>query len=208
MFKNRIDAGRRLANKLGEFKGKECVVLGVPRGGVVVAREVADKLGSKLDIVIPRKVGAPYNTEVAVGAVTEDGNVFWDERLMRILGVMPDLLEESVKVAVKEIERRTNIYRDGKSKVDINSKNVVLVDDGIATGFTVLAAVRSIKSQNPLSITLAVPVASKEALNKFKGEVDSIICLDIPEDFSAVGHFYEEFEQITDDEVIELLRKA
>lgn len=208
MFKNRIDAGRRLANKLGEFKGKECVVLGVPRGGVVVAREVADKLGAKLDIVIPRKVGAPYNTEVAVGAVTEDGNVFWDERLMRILGVMPDLLEESVKVAVKEIERRTNIYRDGKSKVDINSKNVVLVDDGIATGFTVLAAVRSIKSQNPLSITLAVPVASKEALNKFKGEVDSIICLDIPEDFSAVGHFYEEFEQITDDEVIELLRKA
>jgi predicted phosphoribosyltransferase len=206
MFENRIVAGQRLADELSGFEGNECVVLGIPRGGVIVARKVADKLGAQLDVVIPLKVGAPYNSEIAVGAVTEDGNVFWDERLMKILGVMPDLLEDSVKDAEKEIKRRTSVYRDGKEKVNLNGKNVILVDDGIATGFTILAAVKSIKDQKPKSITLAVPVASKEALNKFEGEVDKIICLDIPEDFRTVGQFYEEFGQVSDDEVIELLK--
>lgn len=206
MFKDRIDAGQRLAYELSGFVGQECVVLGIPRGGVVVAHEVAAKLRAPLDVVVSRKVGAPYNSEIAVGAVTEDGNVFWDERLMKILGVMPDLLEGSVKDVIKEIERRTKLYRNGKRKVNLNGKNVILVDDGIATGFTVLAAVWSIKKQNPLSITLAVPVASKEALHKFENEVNKIICLEIPDEFRAVGQFYEEFRQISDHEVIEFLK--
>ena len=206
MFKDRIDAGQRLANELSSLVDQEYVVLGIPRGGVTVAYEVATKLGIPLDVVISHKVGAPYNHEVAVGAVTEGGNVFWDERLMKILGVMPDLLEGAVKEVAKEIERRTKLYRGGKSKIDLKGKNIVLVDDGIATGFTLLAAVRSIKNQNPLSITLAIPIASKEALHKIEGEVDRIICLEIPEDFRSVGQFYEEFVQITDDEVIELLK--
>lgn len=202
IFKDRQAAGELLANRLKNIKVD--LVLGIPRGGVVVAAEVAKQLKLPLDIVVTRKIGAPGQEELALGAVDPDGQVVWDDQLLRQLVPPAGGLKFKIEEALKEIKRRENVYRSGKEPLDIEDKTVLLVDDGIATGSTTLAAIKYLE-RHGAKIALAVPVASREALEEIRNEVEECIVLETPEYFQAVGQFYHEFEPVTDEEVVELL---
>lgn len=207
MFRDRVDAGRRL---LAALKGREYprgLVLAVPRGGVVVGAEVARGLGLPLDVIIPRKIGAPHNPEVAVGAVTQDGTAIYDEHLLALLGLTPESLAPRVREQVREIERRTALYRGGRPPMPWEGRTIILVDDGVATGYTTLAALRSLRRANPRRIILAVPVAPPDTVARLRDEVDELVCLLAPEPFYAVGQFYRDFEQTDDETVIALMRE-
>ncbi len=201
VFADRHDAGQKLAAKLTAYRGKNTVVLGIPRGGVVVAAEVAKELNAPLDLIIPRKIGAPFHKELAVGAVAPDGTVILDEKSLEMLGLKKGDLQVEISQQVKEIERRARSYRANREPLDFRGKAVIVVDDGIATGLTAKAALRSIRKADPDSLVLAVPVASMEAAAQLKKDVDELVCLLVPEVFSAVGQFYEDFSQTTDEEV-------
>lgn len=202
IFKNRQAAGKLLAEKLQDIKAD--FVLGIPRGGVVVAAEIAKNLNLPLDIVVTRKIGAPGQEELALGAVDPDGEVVWDEALLRQLRIQN--LEFKIKNAWKEVKRREDLYRQGKSPLSIEGKSVILVDDGIATGATVLSAVKYLK-RHGAKVILAVPVASAGALEKVKEECKQVIALQVPEDFRAVGQFYQQFEAVSNEEVIQYLNE-
>ncbi|ACA60711.1 phosphoribosyltransferase [Candidatus Desulforudis audaxviator] len=206
MFRDRVDAGRRLAARLAEEDLSGGLVLGIPRGGVVVAAAVAAELALPLDIIVPRKIGAPRNPELAVGAVTQDGTVIYNDRLLQRLMLRADDLEGQVQQEIKEIERRMTLYRGSRVPPELAGRTVILIDDGIATGYTVLAALRSLRRAGPRRIILAVPVAPPETLERLKPEVDRIVCLEAPDDFYAVGQFYLHFDQNSDQEVIDLLQ--
>lgn len=208
LFADREDAGRRLAERLAGDELPDGLVLGIPRGGVVVAAVIARELGLPLDIIVPRKIGAPANPELAIGAVTQDGTVILNTSLVRSMGLNEEELERQVESEIREIERRMTLYRGSRIPPDCAGRTVVLVDDGIATGYTVLAALRSLRRAKPREILLAVPVAPSETLNRLSPEVDRIICLYSPHDFYAVGQFYLDFRQNNDQEVIDLLRSA
>lgn len=201
VFADRHDAGQKLAAKLTAYRGKNTVVLGIPRGGVVVAAEVAKELNAPLDLIIPRKIGAPFHKELAVGAVAPDGTVILDEKSLEMFGLKKGDLQVEISQQVKEIERRSRSYRANREPLDFRGKAVIVVDDGIATGLTAKAALRSIRKADPDSLVLAVPVASMEAAAQLKKDVDELVCLLVPEVFSAVGQFYEDFSQTTDEEV-------
>ncbi|NPV29416.1 MAG: phosphoribosyltransferase [Firmicutes bacterium] len=205
IFSDRKDAGRRLAEKLLKFRGENLLVLGIPRGGVIVAAEVAEALDAPLDVIIPRKIGAPFNQELAVGAVAPDGTVLYDETMMRYLGLDESLLKRQISRELEEIRRRLKLYRGEQEPLDLEGRTAILVDDGIATGFTVQAALRSLRRQKPARLVLAVPVAPWEAVVRLKPEVDELIFLLNPEVFYAVGQFYKDFRQTTDEEVIAAL---
>ncbi|MGQ9711257.1 MAG: phosphoribosyltransferase [Desulfotomaculales bacterium] len=205
MFADRVDAGRRLAERLRAEGLRPDIVLAIPRGGVVIGAEVARALGVPLDVIVPRKVGAPHNPEYAVGAVTEDGTFIYDEQVLRALDLEPADLSGEVERQVREIARRTRLYRRDAPHPSLAGKSIILTDDGIATGLTTLAALRSLKKARPREVILAVPVASREALAVLRPEVDRVVCLLVPELFFAVGQFYREFGQTTDEEVIALL---
>ncbi|MGQ9497017.1 MAG: phosphoribosyltransferase [Desulfotomaculales bacterium] len=205
MFADRVDAGRRLAERLRAEGLRPDIVLAIPRGGVVIGAEVARALGVPLDVIVPRKVGAPHNPEYAVGAVTEDGTFIYDEQVLRALDLEPADLSGEVERQVQEIARRTRLYRRDAPHPSLAGKSIILTDDGIATGLTTLAALRSLKKARPREVILAVPVASREALAVLRPEVDRVVCLLVPELFFAVGQFYREFGQTTDEEVIALL---
>lgn len=208
MFQDRVEAGRLLAAELKEIGPvKDGVVVAIPRGGVVVGAEVAKDLDIPIDVIVPRKIGAPFNPEVAVGAVTEDGTTIFDERALRLLGLARESLDDAVKVQLAEIARRTQLYRSGKDPLPLEGKTVILVDDGVATGYTTLAALRSVKNARPARVVLAVPVAPPDTAEMLSGEVDEMICLLTPEPFYAVGQFYRRFDQTTDEEVIALLAR-
>lgn len=206
MFRDRVDAGRRLAARLAEEDLPGGLVLGIPRGGVVVAAVVAAELALPLDVIVPRKIGAPGNPELAVGAVTQDGTVIYNEQLLRRLGLKAGDLEGQVRQQIQEIERRTALYRGSGAPPALAGRTVILIDDGIATGYTVLAALRSLRRARPRRVILGVPVAPPETLERLKPEVDQLVCLEAPEDFYAVGQFYLHFDQNSDQEVIGLLR--
>ncbi|HAG07246.1 MAG TPA: phosphoribosyltransferase [Peptococcaceae bacterium] len=205
MFADRVDAGRRLAERLKAEGVRPDLVLAIPRGGVVIGAQVARALGVPLDVIVPRKIGAPHNPEYAVGAVTEDGTFIYDEQALHALGLEPADLSGEVERQVREIARRTRLYRRDAPYPSLTGKSIVLTDDGIATGLTTLAALRSLKKAKPREVILAVPVASAEALAGLRQEVDRVVCLLVPELFFAVGQFYREFAQTTDEEVIALL---
>ncbi len=200
MFRNRTDAGKQLAKKLSEFKN--AVVLGVPRGGVVVAATVAKELKAKLSILIVKKLPAPDNEELAIGAVAEDGTRVLNAFLIRQIGVSKDYIEAETQVKAREIRIRMEKY--GVKSPNLRGKNVIIVDDGMATGSTMLAAVKFVLKQKAKSVTVAVPVASVDSINLVKDEAE-VIVLDIPLDFHAVGEFYKEFKQVTDEDVKRLL---
>lgn len=208
MFSDRAEAGRRLAQSIADESFADGLILGIPRGGVVVAAEVAKKLGLPLDIIIPRKIGVPFNPEVAIGAVTQDGTVILDDRLMTLTGLDEADLQPQIEQEIAEIARRTRLYRGDRPQPEYGDRTVVLVDDGIATGSTTLAALRSIRKGNPRTVILAVPVAPPETLDRLAPEVDRIICLETPDPFYAVGQFYDHFDQTSDEEVINILNKA
>jgi len=205
MFKNRQEAGRGLVEKLKKFKGPKTLVLGLARGGVVMASEIAKALGASLDVLVVKKIGAPGNEELAIGAVGPDEVVVWDKELCQRLGVDKKVKSEKLKVKSEERQEKERFLRGGKPPSDLVGKTVVLVDDGIATGATAKAAITWIKTQNPEKLILAIPVAPPDSVEKLKPIVDELICLQVEPDFWAVGQFYREFPQVEDEEVIQLL---
>lgn len=208
-FKDRTDAGLKLAKKLQQFKGKtDTIVLGLPRGGVVTAYAIAKNLDLPLDIVVPRKIGAPGNPELAVGAITEDGTVIINQDIMHDLGLKPLMLTETIEQEKKEAQRRLTLYRDKRPLLELAGRTVILVDDGIATGATMRAAIASVQKQGAATIIVAVPVAPPDSFNLIKNEVDTIICLLVTADFAGVGAFYNHFKQTTDGEVIKLMKNS
>jgi predicted phosphoribosyltransferase len=208
LFRDRVDAGDKLAKELLVYKKDNPVVLAIPRGGVVLGYEVAKKLGAPMDIVVPRKIPAPSNSELGIGAVTQDGTVIIDEQLKEYLSVSEKYIKEETARQIKEIERRMKAYRGDKKPVPLEGRVVILVDDGIATGATMIAAIRSIRKQNPQKIVVAVPVGPPETIRRVKEEADEVVSLLTYEPFEAVGQFYTDFKQTTDDEVITLLKKS
>jgi len=208
IFRNRVDAGRRLASALFHLRSDKCIVIAIPRGGVVVGFEVAKALNCPLDIVVPRKIGAPAQPELAVGAVAEDGTVIIDEYIADLVGVSERYLEQAVSLEVKEIKRRVSLYRAGRPPLDVRGMTTILVDDGLATGATMRAAVRFVRNLDAKKVIVAVPVAPPDTVEKIRAEADEVYCLNTPADFYAIGQFYDSFEQTTDEEVISLLSAA
>ncbi|MDW8063883.1 MAG: phosphoribosyltransferase [Candidatus Caldarchaeum sp.] len=208
LFADRVDAGRKLAKYLKRFYQGSCVVMAVPRGGVVVGYEVAKELKCPLDIVITRKVGAPGQPELAVGAVSEDGTVFVDEEIAAVVGVSRSYVEEKADAEKKEIERRARVYRGGRPMLPLKGRRVVLVDDGLATGLTMKAAVHMARNQGAGKVIVAVPVAPPETVEKLKKIADDVVVLETPSEFFAIGQFYEKFDQLSDQDVLDVLAKA
>lgn len=207
LFEDRKEAGKKLANTLTKFSNKKLIVLAIPRGGVVVGYEVAEKLSVPLDVIVPRKLRAPNQPELAIGAVTEDGTIILDKELANSLNISDDYINSERKRQKLEIERRLLVYKEEKKIIDLTGFDVIVVDDGIATGATMEAALVSVRKRGAKAIILAVPVASSSSLNMLKKWADEIVCLYTPSIFFAIGQFYRNFEQTTDEEVKSLLRK-
>jgi predicted phosphoribosyltransferase len=180
------------------------IVLAIPRGGVVVGYEIAKQIKCPLDVIIPRKIGAPFEPELAIGAVTGDGTLYINERICAIYGISKSYLEAESQVQIREIKRRAELYRRGTKAISVAGNTVILVDDGIATGATMRAAIISAKKNSPKDVIVAVPVGAKETVDALKKEV-KVVALHVPEDMGAVGEFYRNFEQTSDEEVIRLL---
>ncbi|HVA96020.1 MAG TPA: phosphoribosyltransferase [Candidatus Acidoferrales bacterium] len=208
MFKDRIEAGKKLAEKLVKHAKNSTIVVALPRGGVTVGYQVAQLLQTPLEVVIVRKLGSPRNPELGIGAVAEDGVLFWDTDMIDMLQIPNNILRSIKEQEVTELERRRQLYRNGDSLPLLTNKTVILVDDGLATGVTARAALLSIKKHHPKKIILAVPVCSKETGNELRSWVDSIICLESLERLEAIGQYYQDFRQVTDEEVMTLLKKA
>lgn len=210
-LKDRKDAGLQLAERLSWLKNEkednnDVIVLAIPRGGVIVADVIAKSLDAIFDVVVPRKLGAPYNPELAIGAVMHDSSSYINEYVTNTLRIEQDYITSEIDEQVKEIERRLALYR-GSSKYDLEGKTIVMVDDGIATGATMMVAILWVKKQKPKMVILAVPVAPKEVTRKLSEMVDRSVVLHMPLEFGAVGEFYEDFGQVSDQEVIDTLRK-
>jgi putative phosphoribosyl transferase len=205
-FRNRTDAGRQLASKLAKFQGRsDLLVLALPRGGVPVAYEVANILHAPMDIFLVRKLGVPGHEELAFGAIASGGLRVINESIVHSTHLSPGQIEAAVAREKVELARRERSYRGDRPPPDPKGLTVILVDDGLATGATMLAAARALRQENPKHIVIAVPVAAPATCNEFRPEVDEIICAITPEPFHAVGLWYEDFSQITDEEVKELL---
>lgn len=207
-FTDRIDAGKRLASALKNFSGKKGIVLAIPRGGVVVGYVIAKALNLPLDVIIPRKIGAPDNPELAIGAVAEDGTTILDENLITYLGVSREYIKEESARQKQEIERRLKLYRQDTSYPSLKGLDVIVVDDGIATGSTMKAALASVKNRGAASVTVAVPVGPPSTIEELNEMADRVVCLYTPEYFQAIGQFYTDFSQTPDEEVIKLLQES
>lgn len=209
IFNDRTDAGKRLARELSEYSGREdVIVLALPRGGVPVAFEVAKELGGKLDVFIVRKLGVPGYEELAMGAIAAGNIRVLNEDVVRSLRIPADAINSVAAAELKELERREQLYRKDRPRPDVEGKIVILVDDGLATGATMKAAVQAIRTKKPARIIVAVPTASREACDEFAAEVDKTVCLTTPEPFYGVGAWYKDFAQTSDKEVCDLLKKA
>jgi predicted phosphoribosyltransferase len=206
-FSDRVDAGKRLAVTLKKLTFHKGIVLAIPRGGVVVGFEIAQALNLPLDVIIPRKIGAPYNPELAIGAMTEDGTTILDANLIAYLGVDKDYLEEESRRQKQEIERRLKVYRQDTPYPTLKGLDVIIVDDGIATGSTMKAALASVKNQGAASVTIAVPVGPPSTIHELEKQANHVVCLFKPELFQAIGQFYADFSQTSDQEVIQLLKQ-
>jgi putative phosphoribosyl transferase len=209
LFQNRADAGRQLAKALLNYKGQHPVILALPRGGVPVAAEVAAALEAPLDLVLVRKIGVPNQPELAMGAVTDGKQpaVVRNNDIIELCGISDQAFEAVCKGELAEIERRRHRYLGERPRADVEGRVAIVIDDGIATGATTLAAVRAVRGRRPSELVLAVPVAPLDSIGKLRSEVDAFVCLDAPRDFGAIGYFYADFRQIGDDEVITTLKR-
>lgn len=209
-FKNRTEGGRFLAQKLGEYKNNpNVVVLALPRGGVPVAYEVAQTLKAPLDIFVVRKLGVPGYEELAMGAIASGGTRVLNSRIVDYLDISDQTIETVAAREQRELERRERLYRGARSALDVRGRTVIIVDDGMATGSTMRAAVRALRQQNPQKIIVAVPVGARETCESFANEVDTMcVCAITPEPFDGVGLWYRDFEQTSDDEVRQLLTRV
>ncbi|MEE8186395.1 MAG: phosphoribosyltransferase [Nitrososphaerales archaeon] len=210
MFKNRAEAGRRLSDAMPQYSRSETIVLAIPRGGVVVGYELATKLGIDLDIIVPRKIGAPGHPELAIGAIAEDGAIHLNQQIIESLGIEDGYIREESARQIAEIKRRTTTYRgdDRKSLDIVRGRTVIITDDGLATGATMIAAIMSVKKYDPTQIVVAVPLSPSHTVVELERLVDNVICLERPEWMSAIGEFYEDFQQVDDEIVIELLKQG
>ncbi len=209
LFADRADAGRQLAAGLAEYARQEStVVLALPRGGVPVGFEVATSLDAPLDVYVVRKLGVPGREELAMGALAGDGTCVVDEELVESLGVKPEELDAAVARESAEIARRERAYRDARPAPELTGKTVIVVDDGLATGATMRAAAIALRRHSPAKLVVAVPVAAPRTCASLAQEVDRVVCAFTPEPFHAVGLYYENFDQIGDDEVRRLLAQA
>ena len=208
-FRDREEAGRLLAERLRGYAGRDdVIVLALPRGGVPVASEVAKALGVPLGVFVVRKLGVPGHEELAMGAIASGGVILLDEGLVRSLGLRRDELERVVTTELRELERREQAYTGGRGPSDLEGETVILVDDGLATGSTMRAAALAVRRSNPARVVVGVPVASPETCDEFRDVVDQTVCLLTPRPFRAVGLWYDDFSQTSDDEVRRLLAEA
>ncbi|MGM0517860.1 MAG: phosphoribosyltransferase [Pseudomonadota bacterium] len=202
MFRNREEAAEQIAERLGHHRGHHPLVLAIPRGGVPMGRIVADRLDGELDIVLVRKIGAPGNPEFAIGSVDETGHIELGEVAGRY-GISQEYVDEEAERQLERLRERRRLY--GRQPTHAEGRVAILVDDGVATGATLLAALRSVKAQRPERLVVAVGVAPPQTAERIRGEVDELVCLETPADFMAVGQFYRDFRQVEDHEVIQLL---
>lgn len=209
-FKDRRSAGKLLAERVKELKPADPVVLAMPRGGVPVGLEVAKALGAPLDLVLVRKIGVPYQPELAAGAVVDGDQpeIVVNDDVMQLAGLTSEYIDERAKEELVEIERRRQVYLSGRPRVPLNGRTLIIVDDGIATGASIRAAIAALKRRNPLKLILAVPVAPADTIEKLRAEVDDVVCLQMPEPFYAIGMHYDDFHQVPDDEVVRLMNEA
>jgi predicted phosphoribosyltransferase len=208
-FKDRSDAGRQLAARLVKYKGQYPVLLALPRGGVPVAAEVAVVLGAPIDLVLVRKIGVPSQPELAMGAIVDGDTpiVVRNEEVIRIAGVDERSFQAVRDREFAEIERRRRVYLGDRARIGVKDRVAIVIDDGIATGATTRAALRAIRMRQPKRLILAVPVGPTDTIAAMQEETDEVLCLEIYEDFSSIGAFYEDFRQITDQEVVALLAR-
>jgi putative phosphoribosyl transferase len=190
-------------------KQQQLVVLAIPRGGVITGDVIASALDAKLDVIVSRKIGAPYNPELAIGAVMHDGTFFPNTDIIEMLRIPNKYISEQVSIQIKEIERRLILFRGANKRnyYEIDGKTIILVDDGIATGATVFACINWLKRQNPRNLVLAVPVAPRDTVNKLRQQIDKVVVLYAPMLFGSVGEFYRDFSQVSDDKVVEIMSK-
>ncbi len=208
-FRNRADAGRRLAMLLeGYARRRDTLVLALPRGGVPVAHEVASQLHLPLDVFVVRKLGLPRHQELAMGAIAADGRVILDDALIAAAHISQPQIAAVVARETLEVQRRTRLYRDSRAERSLKGQVVILVDDGLATGSTMSVAIHAVRAHEPRSVIVAVPVGSREACDAIESLADSLVCLLQPEPFEAVGAYYQDFSQTTDDEVRAFLAEA
>lgn len=205
MFRDREDAACQLAAKLKGRPWHDPLVLAIPRGGVVTGAVLAKKLGAELDVVLSRKLRAPNSPELAIGAIAEDGQVYLNPQVEEFFGALEYYLAEERRHQFAEIGRRKKLFRAARPQAQISDRSVIVTDDGIATGATMIAALQSVKAQNPRELIVAVPVASPDRLAEVGRWCDEVVCLLTPEDFWAVGQFYRDFTQVEDEEAVRLL---
>ena len=209
-FHDRAEAGRRLAKALKHYEGSDAVVLALPRGGAPVAVVVATALHAPLDLVLVRKIGVPFQPELAMGAIADAGKtiIVRNEDVIGITGVSEAEFNLVRDRELREIERRRGLYLGGRERPEVSGRVAIVVDDGIATGATTRAALRAVRARGPKKLVLAVPVAPTETLDAMRGEADEIVCLEAYEAFGAIGYFYADFRQVSDEEVINILNAA
>jgi putative phosphoribosyl transferase len=209
VFRDRIDAGKTLAQRLAKYAHRnDVVVLALPRGGVPVGYEVAEALDAPLDVFLVRKLGTPGHRELAMGAIASGGVRVLNDEVVHWLHLTPEQIDAVAREEERELARRETAYKEGRSPLTVEGRVVILVDDGLATGSTMRAAVQAVKQQGPKHVIVAVPVGARETCRDLGELADEVVCASIPEPFSAVGQWYMNFEQTTDEEVRELLRRA
>ena len=205
MFKDRYDAGMQLAKALSEYKGRDVVILAIPRGALQIGEVLHKELKAPLDIIVTKKIPHPMSEEYAIGAVGSGGEYFITEAGMDI---DPKHIEKERKRLEKAVEEKYVRYRGTRAKPDLRDRTVIIIDDGIATGSTMLAAIHVVRKQRPARIVVAVPVGAPDSLKKIEEEADEVVCLDVPMGFAAIGQFYEDFAQVEDEEAIAILKKC
>ncbi len=206
-FRDRQEAGMLLGRELAHLRGKGAVVLGVPRGGIIIARELAGQLKAELDIVLAHKLRTPGHPELAMGAIAEDGSSFLNESVVRSLGVEEAFIEQEKSDQTRDIVRRAGLFRRVRPKVPLAGKVVIVTDDGVATGATTQAAFWAVRKEGPARLIAAIPVGAEDSLRQLAEGVDEMVCLRVPPYFAAVGQFYERFAQVEDEEVLDIIRE-
>lgn len=204
LFKDRVEAGKKLAKAVLQLKGSKGIVLGIPRGGVAVAKVVAEQLSWPLEVIVTKKIGFPGHDELAIGAVAEDGEPVWDKEMMKRFGFLKGDLKAQLRKAKKKVEQYVDEFRQGR-ELQVKDKIAMVVDDGIATGRTVEAGIKWLRGKGVGRLLVAVPVCARDTAKKLKKQVDEFVCLHQPWSFVAVGQFYREFPQVSDEEVKKLL---
>lgn len=206
-FANRLEAGELLASRLGKYRGEKPVVLAIPRGAVPMARVIAEALGGELDVALVHKLRAPFQEEFAIGAVDEGGEVHLGDVIERY-GIGRAYVEDEVQRQLTTLRRRRELYTPGRGRVALTGRTVIVVDDGVATGWTMVAALRSARAERPAKLVAATAVAPPDAVARMERQADEVVCLETPETFYAVGQFFLDFHEVTDDEVVQVLASA